>query len=880
MAGGNAKYYLELAREDYYLDGGEPPGKWWGGGAAGKLGLRGNVERHELEALIRGFTPDGKGKTVQNAGKGDRQPGWDLTFSAPKTVSVLWSQASPELRQAIQRAHDNAVHASLAYLEDEFAFSRLGKGGNEHVKAGLIVACFEHGTSRALDPNLHTHALVLNVGLRPDGSTGSLMSKPFYQAKMAAGALYRVQLAFELQQLDLRCERKESWFELCDVPEALTQEFSKRRAAIEAELSSRGMESASAAAFAALNTREAKKVVPPRGELFKTWQQNARDLGHILNVRFRKPDLNPRLADPRPFVKEAIEKLMDGQSHFGERDLMRHAAELAQASRVDAATLRRAVKHELEHGREIVALGLKDGEKRFTTKATLEEEAKVLSAFANSRFDNQHVLSKARVRAAIERYAQPRSAVAEELKHHARQFVRAARNKPTEKLDREQIRAQASRTLNEEQSAAVRNLLGNPGSIKVLTGLAGTGKTTTLAVCRDAWERAGYRVMGVALSAQAAHELQQGSGIKSQTLAMLRVRMDSTLSRRIRHDARQFARALRGKRTFKEQTEKLTKKTVLVLDEAGMVGTREMAWLLEKVGAAGAKLVLAGDKGQLPAIEAGAPFAAAVDGLASAELKNIVRQRDEKDREVVRNATKGNAQAVLQSLKDRGRLHVADNRDKAMEQLVEDWKDAFDKDPADTLALAGTRRDIADLNRRCQLARIMAGHVQAGKKIKVGEYNLHHGDRVLLTQNSTKLAVKNGDKGFIVAINRLTNTLTVRLDDERRVVIPISTYKNLHGPHKGESAVSLGYAMTTHKGQGTTVESTFVLLGGSMQDREMTYVQLSRAKGETHVYVDQHEAGTYLSAIAKKIATSRAKDLAHDVLMNQETELEISLGKV
>jgi len=155
MTGGQGQYYLDLSREDYYLNGGEPPGWWWGAGAT-SLKLRGLVARHELQQLLDGFSPKGE-RLTQNAGRDNRRPGWDLTFSAPKSVSVLWSQADAEARRQIQEAHLAAVKAGLHYLETEAAFTRRGKAGLERERTGLLVAGFEHGTSRAGDPQLHTH---------------------------------------------------------------------------------------------------------------------------------------------------------------------------------------------------------------------------------------------------------------------------------------------------------------------------------------------------------------------------------------------------------------------------------------------------------------------------------------------------------------------------------------------------------------------------------------------------------------------------------------------------------------------------------------------------------------------------------------------------
>jgi conjugative relaxase-like TrwC/TraI family protein len=177
LSGDQGDYYLKLARDDYYLKGGEPRGLFLGQGAEA-LGLTGSVKKREFKSLLQGFSPDGKNPLIQNAGKPNHQAGWDLTFSSDKSVSVLWSQATPDVRKAIQEAQLEAVKEAISYLQDSAAFTRRGKAGREIEKAKLIVAAFEHGTSRAQDPQLHTHCLILNVCVRQDRTTGTILSKP------------------------------------------------------------------------------------------------------------------------------------------------------------------------------------------------------------------------------------------------------------------------------------------------------------------------------------------------------------------------------------------------------------------------------------------------------------------------------------------------------------------------------------------------------------------------------------------------------------------------------------------------------------------------------------------------------------------------------
>ncbi len=277
-AGSHGNYYLKLAREDYYLSGGEPLGQWHGR-AVKLLNLQPHVERASFGHLLSGFSPDGKTRWVQNTGNRQRQCGWDLTFSAPKSVSVLWSQAGPETRRAIEQAHENAVHAALDHLEGTVGLTRRGKGGKTLEAAALLFATFQHGTSRAQEPQLHTHAVLVNLSFRSDGTTGTVVSRGFFQHKMSAGALYRAELARELvKALGVGIEPQKHGFHIQGVSRSLCDAFSSRRHRIRELMSERGLSSAVDAKAVAIETRQ-KKAQIPRQQLFEMWRGIGRQHG-------------------------------------------------------------------------------------------------------------------------------------------------------------------------------------------------------------------------------------------------------------------------------------------------------------------------------------------------------------------------------------------------------------------------------------------------------------------------------------------------------------------------------------------------------------------------------------------------------------------------
>ncbi|MBY0514115.1 MAG: relaxase domain-containing protein, partial [Gemmataceae bacterium] len=376
---GQEEYHLGLAREDYYTSGGEPPGRWHGRGCAA-LGVVGEVHGPKLSLLLRGFSADGSAALVQNAGSPARQPGWDVTFSAPKTVSVLWGLADADTRRAVQEAHDRAVAAALDYLEDEAGVTRRGACGAGRERAGLAVAVFQHGTSRSQDPQLHSHCLILNLGVREDGSTGTIESRPLYRHKMAAGAVYRAALAAELERgLGVVAERRKGWFEVAGVPVELAEALSQRRREIEAVLAERGLEGAKSAALAALETRSRKSVLP-RAELFLRWAEVGAAHGfgpdQARELLGRSTDREPA-SELREVLTLAVERLSAHHSHFAAADLVRFAAEEAQGRGLDAGQIRRGVDGLLRE--ELVRVGFARGEERYTTREMLALERVVVA---------------------------------------------------------------------------------------------------------------------------------------------------------------------------------------------------------------------------------------------------------------------------------------------------------------------------------------------------------------------------------------------------------------------------------------------------------------------------------------------------------------------
>jgi len=360
--------------------------------------------------------------------------------------------------------------------------------------------------------------------------------------------------------------------------------------------------------------------------------------------------------------------------------------------------------------------------------------------------------------------------------------------------------------------------------------VAGSGKTYMLKVANEIWRAAGFSVVGTSLAAKAAKTLENDSGIRSTHIHSLLGQIES------------------GKI-------QLGKSSVLVVDECGMLGTRQLRKLFSIIEQSAGKLVLVGDHRQLQAISAGAPFRAIAERVGCLEMNEITRQRESWAREAVYDFRDGRSENALAEHHARGQLFIANDRDEAINKLVADWRvKAIDSGQLkETLVFAGTNLDVALINDACQQARLEADELGV-ENVSIGGASFHTNDRIVITRNLKSLGLKNGSLGTISEVNGEQHSIRVCFDDGLQVWLNLESFAEL----------KLAYAVSTHKGQGQTVENSFVLVGDAMTDRELTYVQASRARGETRLYSDTLNGGPDIEAIAAKMNPSRAKKMAHD----------------
>jgi len=389
-SGSGIRAYLEGERdganrgpEDYYAEAGQAAGEWLGSSAE-SLGLSGAVRERPFDALAAGFDPGSGQPLVRRTGESHR-PGWDFTFSAPKSVSVVWGVAQQPEREGIEGAHRDAVRRTLAFAEEQGLFiTRRGKDGIERERAKPIIAAYLHGTSREADPQLHTHAFVMNVAQRADGGFGTLETKPLYQWKMALGAAYRAELAHRLRALgyEIESDAKGS-FRMKDVARDIERHFSKRRVQIEAALAERGTASAKAAEVAALDTRKAKEAVSA-STLRAQWREAAAALGFAAE---RAGELR---GDPAHIQRAIdtlalIERLTTEHSTFTTADLTRAAADAVQMAGGGLARTRE-VAQAIAKDAEVIALG----PDRYSTRAMLAIERGALARAQHLAGDGEY----------------------------------------------------------------------------------------------------------------------------------------------------------------------------------------------------------------------------------------------------------------------------------------------------------------------------------------------------------------------------------------------------------------------------------------------------------------------------------------------------------
>ncbi|MFC3309956.1 Ti-type conjugative transfer relaxase TraA [Blastomonas aquatica] len=391
--------------------------------------------------------------------------------------------------------------------------------------------------------------------------------------------------------------------------------------------------------------------------------------------------------------------------------------------------------------------------------------------------------------------------------------------------------------LSAEQRGALEHVTSAKGVSNVI-GYAGTGKSAMLGVAREAWQRAGYTVQGAALSGIAAEGLEHGSRIPSRTLASL-------------------------EHQWGQGREQLTSKHVLVIDEAGMLGTRQMERVVTHAQQQGAKVVMVGDPQQLQAIEAGAAFRAAAERHGAVEIASIRRQQIDWQREATRELATGRTGEALGRYEEAGHVHVAETREAARAALVDAWdRDRQAKADASRIILTHTNDEVRALNEAVREKVRASGDLGDDVSLKVerGARQFADGDRVMFLKNERSLGVKNGSLGSVESVSALR--MAVKLDDGKAVAFDLKDYAHLDH----------GYAATIHKAQGMTVDQVKLLATPGM-DSHGAYVALSRHRTQVNLHYGKDDFADR-RALTRTLSRERGKDMASDYARQPEKVAE------
>jgi conjugative relaxase-like TrwC/TraI family protein len=866
------------ARENYYTEADQIRGEWHGR-LAEQWGLRGEVREEQFQRLSEGQHPITGEQLIRHQAareymnrRGEKvsamehRAGWDATFSAPKSVSLTALVGGGE---RVREAHRESVAVALDELE-RYVQARLGGNLPAETTSKWIAAKFEHDSARPVDgyaaPQLHTHVLIFNLTETDDGETHALQPRELYKTQQYATAVYRSELAHRLKELGYETERGESSQpEIKGYSKEYLEASSPRRQQIEEHLAKENQRGAGAAQIAAHQTREGKLELS-----HEAMQERHRAMAEAFGNH------------PEQVVEGAREQRERLQEQPGEKAIGQ------------ALTYSREKNLEREAVAEERDL-LRDALKRSMGDATLAE---VKAEFEKRVQSGEFIETSNR--------APGRAFTTEEMIGYERNTILLMRSRqnqhaPIASLAARREIEQDQSHLSESQRAAVEQILSSRDQVTALEGVAGAGKTTSLAVVREAAERESYKVEGFAPTSRAAHKLSE-AGIESSTLQRHLTRSEES------HDGQ---------------------KRLYVLDESSLASTKQMNEFLHRLHEQD-RVVLVGDTRQHEAVEAGRPYHQLQEaGIETARLDEIVRQKDPTLKEVVEQLSRGNVREAMEKLDAQGRVHEIVDRGERLKEIAREYA----KKPEGTLVVSPDNESRRKINQvihremqtrgqvdthehrqRVLVARqeitgadrqwavqYEAGDVvrytrgskthgfEAGEYVRVERVNdkenlltvkrengeqvsydprrLHgvtlyreterafsQGDRVQFTAPYKEQRVANRELGTIEKIDASGN-LQLRLDSDRSVAFNVK--KHPHLDH--------GYAVTSHSSQGQTADRVLVHVdteqsGEKLVNRRLLYVAVSRGRYDAQLYTNDKS----------RLTEQLARDVSHRSAMETE----------
>lgn len=697
-------YYADGA-DDYYAKDGTA--MQWQGEGADTLGLSGEVDQKRFRELLEGKIDEKTQlKRTPPGGPTKERIGYDLTFSAPKGVSL---QALVDGDQRIIAAHDKAVTAAIKEAE-MLAMARhtVNKKTSVENTNNLVVAKFRHETSRALDPDLHTHALVMNMTQREDGEWRALMNDGIVNSAMHLGNVYKAELAKELENAGfvLRYERNGT-FDLAHFSDHQIREFSARSQQIEAWLAEKGLDRSTASHAeknqAAMATRDKKAPNVDRDELRKVWQARSKDLGIDYKSRewagegSRGPDGKDRSPTPSPQLDKplewhadktlefAIQSLTERKAVITEKELMETAMKHG-FGRLNAEDIRAGIERRQDSGHLIkeeplYSAGNAENDKAGKAKKAADKPSKAPVLLSRKEWIDQLVKSgrtrseatklveggikSGRLKKGEARYT---THIAQRRERDILAMERMGRGKFESTISPEKVKGFLDdRTLNAEQGKAVSQIVQGRNQFMAVQGYAGVGKSFMTTAARDLLEENGYKVTALAPYGSQKKALEE-EGIEARTVASF----------------------------LKAQDKKIDKNTIVFIDEAGVIPARQMNEVMKVIEQAGARAVFLGDTAQTKAIEAGKPFDQLMKaGMETAHMEDIQRQKNPVLLEAVKLAAAGDAKGSLEKIAQI--TEVRDNGDR-YSQIVQSYVSLPRAERDNALVITGTNESREQIN--------------------------------------------------------------------------------------------------------------------------------------------------------------------------------------
>lgn len=774
------------------------------------LGLKTRMSFDELENVFLGC--DVKGKQLLRNSSIKNKKGWDVTFSAPKPVSVAWARAGDALRNNIGVAHHNAVLETIKFLEIKAAYTRVGKAGRQKQKTkGFAALIFEHYRSRADDVQLHSHVLILNLTLRADENWASLDSQYLFEWSHAATQVYRALLAMGLRHLGFNIVRVEGTdcFTLLGINKVVCKAFSKRTLDIKTKIEKMGLEDASASTRNKVTLySRLPKSSSSTARLLAKWQSDMSSMGYEEKDLYNSINvLNTPALEMLPAL-QIMKKLTQQKATLSEAQIYECVAIEAQFFHITLLEIMNTATYILEHKLLLGPLKNFKGKAIYSTSFILNVEKDLIALAKQLRNKKCYQLSPHTILTAISK------------QEYEQGF-----------------------NLSTEQKNSVRDVCKT--GLDILQGRAGAGKSTSMKALRIAYELSGFKVVGATIAKNAASQLEAETGIQSSTFAKLLID--------IKHKNNSF------------------RNTVILIDEAGLIPSSGLLELLQGIKQADAKLVLVGETEQLSAIEHAGCLLYLSKLFGFGELSTIYRQRERWAKELVSDLRQGSSSKALKAMGEHGLLHISDSKTEAMEKLVTCWESFTEKNPdKQYMVLANSWKDVKPLNeliRKKLQEKCLVGNEDVEVECVISDkyfcQKFSCKDQIRFTKNDHEKRLINGQLGTIIDIKRMGSDIlfTVQKDSSETVKILKSEYSD------DNDALQLvhAYAITVYSSQGSTVDGdTFVFYNKAM-GRAACYVAGSRHKDHCNWFVDGSnlDINNDANIVAKEdLDTLRMKKLA------------------